>query len=34
MSLLPAALVYFGTREIPANHQPDVPPLAAGVLSG
>jgi magnesium-transporting ATPase (P-type) len=29
MSLLPAALVYFGVREIPALHQPDdLPPVA------
>jgi hypothetical protein len=36
MSLLPAALVYFGVREIPAARPPDsdLPPLAAGVLSG
>lgn len=34
MSLLPAALVYFGVREIPAARQPDLPPLVAGVLSG
>jgi magnesium-transporting ATPase (P-type) len=33
MSLLPAALVYFGVREIPAPRPPDVPRLAEGVLS-
>ncbi len=34
MSLLPAALMYFGVREIAAARQPEVPPLAAGVPSG